>query len=518
MTEGNDDGNNLVRVRAQVMMRDDSTGLWVPMGGGGFSNVSVRKRILHTDPDEVEPEYFIYGKRISDQRVVLSCTIKKDFQYNKVMPTFHHWVTGDHKFGLTFQTAADARAFDKGVRLAVDDIREGLNEIPSYRHGHHNHHHHHHHHLHRYEDDDEVFVAVNLPVERDGSRSSSGSVTTCSSGSRHTPTTTPLPTPDHPPHHITTANTSHKTGDLPHHHFHHHLHHHHHHHVSHNNSNNSIAGGCTTTAVGLSTTNTSPASTLSNPATTTIASSAPGIQQPHSNHHHHHLHRMTYLPRHKPLPGTNGTSEKGFGDTEKGDHDKIQVLGDSYSYVQFAKNQPPPNHDYSYPMVEGFGKGERRDSIASLKKHQQLELVGGTPSQPLPPPLLPGKRSRKRDRRNRKLVRARCRYCQDSFTEEYNARGSCEFAPDYVRSAIDKLTCISCAQCMLYHCMSDAEGEFPNHPCECGGPNDESCGRRWLGLTLLSLLVPCLWCYLPLRTCHRCAVSCGLCGGRHEAS
>lgn len=48
------------------------------------------------------------------------------------MPTFHHWVTGDHKFGLTFQTAADARAFDKGVRSAVDEILEGTNFVDSY--------------------------------------------------------------------------------------------------------------------------------------------------------------------------------------------------------------------------------------------------------------------------------------------------------------------------------------------------------------------------------------------------
>lgn len=41
------------------------------------------------------------------------------------MPTFHHWRTGDHKFGLTFLTAADARAFDCGVRLAVEDLLDG---------------------------------------------------------------------------------------------------------------------------------------------------------------------------------------------------------------------------------------------------------------------------------------------------------------------------------------------------------------------------------------------------------
>lgn len=122
MTEAHEDGNYLVRVRAQVMMRDDSTGGWVPMGGGGLSNVSVRKHAVPCDLGENKHEYLIYGKRISDQSVVFSCTIKKDFEYNKVMPTFHHWKTGDKKFGLTFQTAADARAFDKGVRTAVEEL------------------------------------------------------------------------------------------------------------------------------------------------------------------------------------------------------------------------------------------------------------------------------------------------------------------------------------------------------------------------------------------------------------
>lgn len=58
-------------------------------------------------------------------QTILSCTIKKDFEYNKVMPTFHHWKTDDKKFGLTFQAAADARAFDKGVRTAVEDLLDG---------------------------------------------------------------------------------------------------------------------------------------------------------------------------------------------------------------------------------------------------------------------------------------------------------------------------------------------------------------------------------------------------------
>ncbi|CAB0039922.1 unnamed protein product [Trichogramma brassicae] len=157
MTDTSDDGDYLVRVRAQVMTRDDSTGGWLPLSGGGLAIVSVRRRpvainvlngsenntsekIQNTNngPTSTAPtitpthmpkkrhEYLIHGKRITDQSVVLSCTIKRDFEYNKVMPTFHHWRTGEKKFGLTFQTAADARAFDKGVRTAVDELLEGL--------------------------------------------------------------------------------------------------------------------------------------------------------------------------------------------------------------------------------------------------------------------------------------------------------------------------------------------------------------------------------------------------------
>ena len=57
--------------------------------------------------------------------MILTCTIKRDFEYNKVMPTFHHWKTGNKRYGITFHTAADARAFDKGVTLAIEDVLDG---------------------------------------------------------------------------------------------------------------------------------------------------------------------------------------------------------------------------------------------------------------------------------------------------------------------------------------------------------------------------------------------------------
>ncbi|KAL1518102.1 hypothetical protein ABEB36_001775 [Hypothenemus hampei] len=163
-------GNYLVRVRAQVMSRDDSSGGWVPLGGGGLSDVSVRRRPRTSQqgagpPDKPKHDYLIYGKRISDNSVVLSCTIKKDFEYNKVMPTFHHWRTGSKRFGLTFQAAADARAFDKGVRTAVEDLLDGFtNTSPSMplpkR---------------QEETDDDVFMTLDLPRDPKESKSSTDS-------------------------------------------------------------------------------------------------------------------------------------------------------------------------------------------------------------------------------------------------------------------------------------------------------------------------------------------------------
>lgn len=85
-------GNYLVRVRAQVMSRDDSSGGWVPLGCGGLSNVSVRKRPRPTpssgpggeppDPNtKPKHDYLICGQRISDNSVRLfySLFLSKNF-------------------------------------------------------------------------------------------------------------------------------------------------------------------------------------------------------------------------------------------------------------------------------------------------------------------------------------------------------------------------------------------------------------------------------------------------------
>lgn len=40
------------------------------------------------------------------------------------MPTFHHWRSGNQRNGL-FQTAADARVFDRDIIRVYDDLIDG---------------------------------------------------------------------------------------------------------------------------------------------------------------------------------------------------------------------------------------------------------------------------------------------------------------------------------------------------------------------------------------------------------
>lgn len=61
-------------------------------------------------------------------QVILECFLKKDLVYTKATPTFHHWKVDNRKCGLTFQSPADARAFDRGVRKALEDLTEGTTD------------------------------------------------------------------------------------------------------------------------------------------------------------------------------------------------------------------------------------------------------------------------------------------------------------------------------------------------------------------------------------------------------
>ena len=111
----------ICKVRAQVMARDEYTGGWLPLPirGGSLCTVMLCRG---QSSGGLMCEYYIIGKRIEDSKDILNCCIKRDFIYNKVMPTFHHWQTNDSKFGLTFVTATEARLFDRSIREAFSNM------------------------------------------------------------------------------------------------------------------------------------------------------------------------------------------------------------------------------------------------------------------------------------------------------------------------------------------------------------------------------------------------------------
>lgn len=52
--------------------------------------------------------------------------MQRGLVYNKVNPIFHHWRVEDRKFGLTFQSPADAIAFEKGLQAVIDKLDRGI--------------------------------------------------------------------------------------------------------------------------------------------------------------------------------------------------------------------------------------------------------------------------------------------------------------------------------------------------------------------------------------------------------
>lgn len=65
---------NSVRARAVVMTRDDSSGGWVPLAGGGLSHVIICKG---RSPDgRGRREYIIHGERLRDRAVSVCVCVK----------------------------------------------------------------------------------------------------------------------------------------------------------------------------------------------------------------------------------------------------------------------------------------------------------------------------------------------------------------------------------------------------------------------------------------------------------
>ncbi|KAL2099235.1 hypothetical protein ACEWY4_005715 [Coilia grayii] len=417
-TNPNDD--SYARVRAVVMTRDDSSGGWVPLAGGGLSCVTVH-RVSRPDDSSSSgggngssgggggADFLIQGERLKDKSVVLECNIKRDLVYNKVNPIFHHWRIDNKKFGLTFQSPADARAFDRGIRRALEDIKQGCPV---------------------YSDSDTPEDGLQVPTEPSS---------ICS----------PMKEPFSP----------------------------------HGGLGPGEFRGC-------------------------YVRTQPFHDFPPS-------HRR-YLP-----PQVTFSTPR-------------QVTFDDEEIVRINPRKDVPirgYEDYRHPVWRPETDRDEQDSkpCSYLYPESTLGGIGGglggvgglggghAHKEPVktqqPSPLLKGKASR---RRREEGERSRCLYCREMFNRQDNRRGQCPDAPDPIRQCIHRVSCMLCAESLLYHCMSDSEGDFSD-PCSCDTSDEQFC-LRWAALLALSLVAPCMCCYLPLRLCHHCGEACHCCGGKHKAA
>ncbi|XP_041710824.1 sprouty-related, EVH1 domain-containing protein 1 isoform X1 [Coregonus clupeaformis] len=430
--------DSYARVRAVVMTRDDSSGGWLPLGAGGLSCVTVYKvsrtpdsnsNSSTTDPNTTTTtaDFLIKGERLKDKSVVLECILKKDLVYNKVNPIFHHWRINDKKFGLTFQSPADARAFDRGIRRAIEDINQGC------------------------------------PVFDDSDSLEDGLQTLC----EEPPSIcTPMKEPFSPLSVHSVVSTE-------------------------------PCRGCYVRA-------------------------QPFDEFPSSN--------RRYLPPQVSFKSTRHVSFHMDEEEIVRINPRKDVLIRGYEdyrhpvmWKQEAEREDPDfpalfhkldSKKCEYLFPEGPGM-ESHSAPGSMGMGTGLGLGLGKDSsiKTQPSPLLKSKKGR---RRREDGERSRCIYCREMFNHEDNQRGQCQDAPDPIKQCIYKVSCMLCAESMLYHCMSDSEGDFSD-PCSCDAADEQFC-LRWLALTALSFIAPCMCCYLPLRACHHCGEACRCCGGKHKAA
>jgi len=528
-----EDGHHLVRVRAQVMMREDSTGGWVPLGGGGLSHVAVRKRKIHHEDDPpCKHEYLIYGKRINDQKVVMSCTIKKDFQYNRVMPTFHHWKTGNLKYGLTFQTAADARAFDKGVKSAMDDLLAEHTVACPHKHcmlapdtrglsspvspvGQ----------LNRDVEEDDVFMQLELPLERDSGSSGESSPL----GETSPPPVSSTPSRDALMPDLYQQYETHPRMTFP------NLH-----------RSRTITGVPnrlrTSRSPGLPSGDTGPlGDNIYEWLQTCPKTERIPLRTKISEENVDNLENLDkFKDRGKsdirtfekdflnlryniPIPAGSG----GPGPVSDpryvalpGEDSVFEDIYGSDAYVKFDILSVEPQ--YHYPNLDTNSKG----LVHQSQPTEDLKREEGPCSRLRLPSPTSNKRKQNKDKRKKfkkdpkkpqaRLLQERCVHCHELYYESENAPGSCRYSPDVLRQGIECVSCLACAKCLLYHCHYEDENFTDDDICTCDD-TDGHLGKRWLGLSLLAVLVPCLCLYPILTACHSCGRACRLCGGRHVA-
>lgn len=114
--------------------------------------------------------------------------------------------------------------------------------------------------------------------------------------------------------------------------------------------------------------------------------------------------------------------------------------------------------------------------------------------------------------------RCRCNECQSprQLPSKWICGNTCLCSSETI---IDYASCLCCVKALYYHCSRDHEIEqddetivCADNPCSCAPYNLFS---RWACLGILSLFLPCLFCYWPMRGCVNLCAKCYAKYSRH---
>ncbi|CAM1302854.1 SPRY2 (predicted) [Pycnogonum litorale] len=103
--------------------------------------------------------------------------------------------------------------------------------------------------------------------------------------------------------------------------------------------------------------------------------------------------------------------------------------------------------------------------------------------------------------------RCKCESCRNpkKLPFKWLCRDGCLCSAD---SVVDYLSCMCCVKGLFYHCAnidSDDGTSCTDQPCSC--VPHRRC-LRWTSMSLLSFVLPCLWCYCPMKGCVKLCELC----------
>ncbi|XP_062866874.1 protein sprouty homolog 2 [Trichomycterus rosablanca] len=231
----------------------------------------------------------------------------------------------------------------------------------------------------------------------------------------------------------------------------------------------------------------------------------------------------------EPLDAQKG-SESVTGDQLRGS-DKLRLLGNVVETVAVIETQPTscrfeqddlelqgsPSSKPKCPKNEGDLEAAIQEQPRSLELNKEATklLVSASPEENLV--KLESKEHLKKSPRTHpwpcdSCGRCRCKRCASAAPLPLPSCLLCgQRCFCSAESTIDYVTCACCLKALLYHCGSDDEDSSADAPFSCRRQN--WC-KRWSATAAVTLVLPCLLCYGPLRGCQALCQLCYNCVNR----